>query len=324
MSHQRFKLCNRNEEKAMQKPLYRLSILLGVLLMLMTSSLAYAQDPPIPPAAADIDPETVIRSHFAALNAGDIDSAMEWVAEDAVMVFIPPPPGIDSALDKEGLREWLQIFVGRNGQVEITELYMHGDKVAFAANVTEDFFTSIGVPYMFANYVAIVQGGLLKSFTITFTDASQAVFDAAFAEEMNKEVVRRRYDEMWSQGNLDLVEELHHPDFVDRHIEQPGVEGMRMMVTLFREAFPDMTVTYDTMVAQGDIVVTEVTYHLGAYQGGMEDLYGIPDSAIGTEVTGHAVDYARFQDGKIIEAWGLQDELGWFLQFGFALTPPTE
>ncbi|HRW11307.1 MAG TPA: ester cyclase [Caldilineaceae bacterium] len=85
-----------------------------------------------------------------------------------------------------------------------------------------------------------------------------------------------------------------------------------------------MKVTYDNMVAEGDLFVTEVTFDLGAYQGEMEDLFGIPDLAIGTVITRTGIDYARFQDGKIIEAWGTHDELGWFQQFGFELVPPTE
>ncbi|HRW11308.1 MAG TPA: hypothetical protein P5121_39690 [Caldilineaceae bacterium] len=54
-----------------------------------------------------------------------------------------------------------------------------------------------------------------------------AVFDAAFAKEQNKAMIRRGYDEMWSQGNMDLVEELHHPDFVDSHTGRPGIESVR-------------------------------------------------------------------------------------------------
>ena len=268
------------------------------------------------------DPESVIRAIFEALNAGDVAEALALVDEDAVLVHIPPPPGEEPAMNKTDLEAWWTVFVERNGRKDITELYVHGDKVALSADISEDLFTDIGVAPMDGNIVAIVQGGLLQSFTITWTEASQHIFDVAFAEVLNKETIRRGYDEMWSQGNLDVADEIHAPDVIDRHTGDVGIDGIKEIVTLFRTAFPELSVTVEGQVADGDVVATEVTFEFGEYQGGLEDLMGIPESAIGTEVTGRGVDYARFKDGKIIETWGTHDDLGLFQQFGFDLTPP--
>lgn len=305
----------------MKKSLAVTLILIAMLLLLLGGHAGAQQSEP---ATRPTDPEGVLRAIFAALNDGDVDGAVALVAEDAVLVHIPPPPGIDDAIGKEGLREWWNIFVERHGRIEITEIYVHGDKVAFAANVSEDFFTSKGVPVMVAEMVAIVQGGLLESFTITFTEASGAIFDVAFMRELNKETIRRGYEEMWSQGNLAVADEIHAADVVDRHTGETGIEGIKEIVTLFRTAFPDMYVTVDSQVAEGDLVVSEVTFHLGAYRGGLAEAFGIPDSTIGKESTAHGVDFARFEDGKIVETWGTHDDLGWFQQLGFELAPPAE
>jgi len=298
-------------------PSILLLILLSLVAVLRADS-AHALQTDTPPT----DPETVIRTIYGALSAGDVDGAMELIAEDAVTVRIPPPPGMDSALDKAGTRASWEQFAARNGRVEITELYVHGDKVAFSANVTEDLFTSIGVPYMAANYVAIVQDGRLKSSTITWTEASQAIADAAFATEANKEVIRRGYQEMWSEGNLDLADEIHTADVLDRHTGERGIDGIKWIVNTLRTAFPDLSVTVENQVAEGDVVATEVTFNMGAYQGGLEELFGVPDSAIGREIVLRGVDFARFnEEGKIVETWGTHDDLGFLQQFGLELVP---
>jgi len=50
-------------------------------------------------------------------------------------------------------------------------------------------------------------------------------------------------------------------------------------------------------------------------------MFGVPDNAIGKSVKIQAIDVYRFKDGKIVEAWGLSDELNWYKQLGVALAP---
>jgi len=96
------------------------------------------------PSAESHDPEAVIRAMFAAINSGDVDGALALMTDDVITVNIPPPLGFESAKGKPETGEWLETFVARNGQIDVREIYVHGDKVAFAATVTEDFFTELG------------------------------------------------------------------------------------------------------------------------------------------------------------------------------------
>ena len=101
--------------------------------------------------------------------------------------------------------------------------------------------------------------------------------------DANKALTRRFIDEVFSKGNLAAVDELVADDFVD-HSPPPDVPpdkvGMKQIVEMFRSAFPDLTVTVEDMVAEGDKVAVRVVTH-GTHQG---ELMGI--AATGRTVAG--------------------------------------
>ncbi len=88
----------------------------------------------------------------------------------------------------------------------------------------------------------------------------------------NKQVYRRFVDEVINKGNLSIISELYHPDYVD-HSAPPGApQGLSVfdqvaaIPKMFRGAFPDVHFTIESMVEQGDWVATRVTgqaQHLG-------------------------------------------------------------
>ena len=62
-------------------------------------------------------------------------------------------------------------------------------------------------------------------------------------EDHNKALLRRFYEELWSQGDLKVIPELVAEDFVDHHAlpgAPSGREGLAALVTIWRTAFPDM------------------------------------------------------------------------------------
>ena len=69
-------------------------------------------------------------------------------------------------------------------------------------------------------------------------------------------IVRRFYDEVISQGKLDLIDELVAPDFVE-HQEFPGLEpnrdGLKKFFAMWRQAFPDARASIDLLAVQGDL-----------------------------------------------------------------------
>src|SRR5258708_29806692 len=70
-----------------------------------------------------------------------------------------------------------------------------------------------------------------------------------------KEPVQRIADEVWTQGKLDLIEELVAPDFVGTSPtdgEFRGTDGFRQLVERYRSAFSDVDMKVDRVVAEGD------------------------------------------------------------------------
>ena len=138
--------------------------------------------------------------------------------------------------------------------------------------------------------------------------------------ETNKTVSRRFFDEVWNEGKLAVVDEL----IVKDHINSgpgtppgltPGSEGVKQLVKMYRNAFPDIHFTIDEQIAEGDKVVTRWTGH-GTHQG---ELVGIPATGKSSTVTGITVD--RIVNGKIAESWGIFDQFGMMQQLGVIPTP---
>jgi steroid delta-isomerase-like uncharacterized protein len=133
--------------------------------------------------------------------------------------------------------------------------------------------------------------------------------------ETNKTVLRRFFDEVWNKGNLTVLNEIIAKDHVNSGPGSiPGLptgpEGTKQLVTVYRNAFPDVHFTIDEQIAEGDKVVTRWTAH-GTHQG---ELAGLPATGKSSTVTGIAVD--RIVNGKIAESWGIFDEFGMMQQLG--------
>ena len=82
--------------------------------------------------------------------------------------------------------------------------------------------------------------------------------------EENKALVCRFVDEVQSAGNIDAIDEICSPEFVN-HSALPGVpsncEGVKQLTAMFRQAFPDSYFTVEDMIAEGDKVATRKTFH---------------------------------------------------------------
>ncbi len=133
--------------------------------------------------------------------------------------------------------------------------------------------------------------------------------------ESNKAVARRFLEEVFGQGKLAVADEIVAPDHVDRGPGAlpglpPGPEGSKMIVTVYRNAFPDIQFTIDEQIAEGDKVVTRWT-GFGTHKGG---LAGFPPTGKSATVTGIGVD--RIVNGKIVESWGVFDQFGMLQQLG--------
>jgi steroid delta-isomerase-like uncharacterized protein len=138
--------------------------------------------------------------------------------------------------------------------------------------------------------------------------------------ESNKTVSRRLFEEVWNKGNLALLNEIIAKDLVNSGPGTlPGLptgpEGTKQLITVYRNAFPDVRFTIDEQIAEGDKVVTRWTAH-GTHKG---ELVGIPATGKSSTVTGITVD--RIVNGKIAESWGIFDQFGMMQQLGVIPVP---
>jgi len=135
--------------------------------------------------------------------------------------------------------------------------------------------------------------------------------------EENKAIARRGSEEVWNQGKLDVIDEIFATDYVNHRAGGPdihGPEGYKQFFTMFRTAFPDIKFTIEDQIAEGDKVVTHVTF-TGTHKG---ELMGIPPTGVQVTVTGIAI--SRIAGGKILECWVNSDDLGMWQQLG--VIPP--
>lgn len=138
--------------------------------------------------------------------------------------------------------------------------------------------------------------------------------------EANKAVVCREIEELFNQGNLDAADEIYAQDYVHHDPFDPtevrGVEAARQYVAMYRSACPDLHVTVEDQIAEGDLVATRATVR-GTHRG---ELLGAPPSNIRLEIKGLVL--SRIVDGKVAEDWQALDALGLLQQIG--LVPPLE
>jgi steroid delta-isomerase-like uncharacterized protein len=136
--------------------------------------------------------------------------------------------------------------------------------------------------------------------------------------EANKALVRRFANELMNRGNLQVADEICAPNAVN-HSAPPGSPagpaGVKQMVTMYRSAFPDMRVTIEDLVAEGDKVAARWSV-TGTHRG---ELMGIP--ATGKRVTVTGMEINRFAGGKLVEHWESFDQLGLMQQLGVVPTP---
>ncbi|MEX0658272.1 MAG: ester cyclase [Egibacteraceae bacterium] len=124
--------------------------------------------------------------------------------------------------------------------------------------------------------------------------------------ERNCEIVRRILVEIWTEGNIDLADELIAEDAVD-HDRQPGEENglasFKLHVGYLRNAATDLVANIDQIWGAGDKVVARWRWQ-GTHDGSM---FGIPPTYKSFDMT-QLIIY-RLEDSKVVEVWKASDLL---------------
>jgi steroid delta-isomerase-like uncharacterized protein len=139
------------------------------------------------------------------------------------------------------------------------------------------------------------------------------------AEEKNKALVRRYFEEVWGKGNLAAVDDFMAADYAEHPRPSglsPGSEGLKQLNAAYQSAFPDLKASLDDIFAEGDRVAFRWSFrgtHLG-------DWLGTPPT--GNHMTATGITVFRIAGGKVVESWTSidlspsEEELRWLTEGG--------
>lgn len=134
----------------------------------------------------------------------------------------------------------------------------------------------------------------------------------ATQEDTNKEIVRRTWEGLFNDGNLDLANQLIAQSFVNHAAPgaPPGPAAFRQIVTAYRTAFPDARFEIEQLLAEGEYVAMLNTFsgtHRGPFMGA---------APTGKHVSQQQMHMVRVQHGQVVEHTAVRDDLALLEQLG--------
>ena len=137
--------------------------------------------------------------------------------------------------------------------------------------------------------------------------------------EENKAKVRAFWEEGMNKGNLKAVDDLVAPTEIAHTVNNPNglstPENVKKFIVETRAAFPDVKVTVDDLIAEGDRVVNRITMR-GTQTGELNEPPVGRLLPTGKQITYTAIAINRFAGGKSVEVWSVGDDLGFWQQLG--------
>ena len=124
---------------------------------------------------------------------------------------------------------------------------------------------------------------------------------------------REWFDVVWNRRDDAGIAKLASPQMVCHGLDAgvantPGLEMFLQMRKAFLSAFPDIRVTVDDVLVEGDKTAIRISF-TGTHRG---DGIGVPPT--GNVFTSTAIIIAHWRDGKIVEAWNELDTAGMMRQ----------
>ena len=131
-------------------------------------------------------------------------------------------------------------------------------------------------------------------------------------------LARRLVDELWNEQRFEAADELIAPDFrgyAGSFGEVRGPAGVRRLVAVYREAFPDLKVSIDDLIVHDDTVITRWRA-TGTHEG---DLLGLAPT--GRAATGRGITIDRWRNRQAVESWSESNTLELLQQLGLIPVP---
>jgi predicted ester cyclase len=243
----------------------------------------------VPGRAARAPEVAAVIKMESALNAGDVAGAVSLFDADA------------TARDqwgkihagREQIQGWVkELTAGKFHADSGNRQLMEGGRVTWISSVADDLLRRLKTAPVDASGEALVKNGLISSFTLRFSAASMIKVTAAL-DAASRETVRTALEAVYNLKQAAAVTAYLDSGFID-HDPAPGRKGDRdgfmEGVKEMQAVFPDLHVTQDDLLVDGDKVTARLTVK-------------------GTGAGGQPLDTTeiqvfRIRDGRIIERWG--------------------
>jgi predicted ester cyclase len=142
--------------------------------------------------------------------------------------------------------------------------------------------------------------------------------------EKKAQVLLDKVLEMWNNPDLALIPELYTADAIATTSSMPepylGHEGIKKWIEITRVMMPDLKMTFDEVVVQGDKIATMWTM-TGTNTGPMQMPGGVlPATGRKVRISGLGIDYLK--DGKFAKEIVMFNTLEMLMQMGFQLAAP--
>ena len=137
------------------------------------------------------------------------------------------------------------------------------------------------------------------------------------SEAQNQAVFRRLIEEGFNKGNLEALDDIFPPTFTEHQFDlHPTLEGFKRSISYLRRNFAPFSLTIEDIVADGDKVWVRM---IGRGTDNTQGLMGNPPTGKSFEIT--VLDICRFENGKIVEHWGVPDRFHQLAQLGLLPKP---
>jgi steroid delta-isomerase-like uncharacterized protein len=146
-------------------------------------------------------------------------------------------------------------------------------------------------------------------------DSVRSIIYSPIMMEANKALINRWFEEVWNQGRESTIDELFAATGVvhglgDTETDVAGPAQLKVFVHNFRGAIPDVHMTVEDAVAEGDKVSVRNRVE-GTHKGA-----GLGVAPSGRRISIAGIIIARIRDGQIVEGWNSWDQLGFLRQIG--------
>jgi steroid delta-isomerase-like uncharacterized protein len=134
--------------------------------------------------------------------------------------------------------------------------------------------------------------------------------------DANSHLLKRWFEEVWNQGREATIDELAAPDIVAHDLvdirgdQVAGVDKFKAFWRQFREAFPDIHITVEDALTDGDKLVVRCTVR-GTHS---SDCLGVKCNFEPVKFSGIVI--ARVRNGQMTEVWENWNFLKLYQQMG--------